>query len=360
MPTVAFPSAGVPIFPNKSSNRGDTARGHPSRPALGGCLGGSWDPLGDGGELGKLRHRPLGRSWDELSSQVPEQPALVPSPADDLQSPAFSFSDLQSPTFSFSELQSPGIANLHRMYEVESPSYHGMYDNHATHGHYFTYDESHTKNFLNQDDVQNPIFNPASPNLLGSPGLMPSSPGFNFSQSPDMFAQSPQFTFLPNSSHGGAADLSRFPTLAATESHCNSSAITSNVGDPCSPNEVSCTPPQGGSSSIDALLLHTLARRPKKKKAFWNSSIFGAPKVALSDDMTSPRDVMTGTKGLLNEPGQNNCFLNSAVQVLWHLDIFRRSFRELSGHACMQGACIFCALKELFSQLQFSHESALP
>lgn len=35
----------------------------------------------------------------------------------------------------------------------------------------------------------------------------------------------------------------------------------------------------------------------------------------------------------------------SAPQVLWHLDIFRRSFRELTGHACMQEACIFCALK---------------
>ncbi|GLV45295.1 echinus [Carabus blaptoides fortunei] len=47
-------------------------------------------------------------------------------------------------------------------------------------------------------------------------------------------------------------------------------------------------------------------------------------------------------------------------KVLWHLDIFRRSFRDLSGHACMAESCIFCALKELFSQLQFSQESALP
>ncbi|XP_022909203.2 uncharacterized protein [Onthophagus taurus] len=76
----------------------------------------------------------------------------------------------------------------------------------------------------------------------------------------------------------------------------------------------------------------------------------------------STQDTMpfTTTKGLLNGPGQNNCFLNSAVQVLWHLDIFRRSFRDLSGHACMAESCIFCALKELFSQLQFSNETALP
>ncbi|XP_060801679.1 uncharacterized protein LOC106142898 isoform X1 [Amyelois transitella] len=66
------------------------------------------------------------------------------------------------------------------------------------------------------------------------------------------------------------------------------------------------------------------------------------------------------TKGLWNGPGQNNCFLNSAVQVLWHLDVFRRSFRELSAHACLgpSSACIFCALKELFTQLQWSEDRA--
>uniref|UniRef100_A0A4Y0BHV3 USP domain-containing protein n=1 Tax=Anopheles funestus TaxID=62324 RepID=A0A4Y0BHV3_ANOFN len=64
-------------------------------------------------------------------------------------------------------------------------------------------------------------------------------------------------------------------------------------------------------------------------------------------------------KGLLNGPGQNNCFLNCAVQVLWHLDAFRRSFRQLQTHDCGGPDCIFCALKELFSQLQTSSEPAL-
>ncbi|XP_068607150.1 inactive ubiquitin carboxyl-terminal hydrolase 53 [Brachionichthys hirsutus] len=66
------------------------------------------------------------------------------------------------------------------------------------------------------------------------------------------------------------------------------------------------------------------------------------------------------TKGLLNRPGQNSCFLNSAVQVLWQLDIFRRSLRHLSGHFCLGNACIFCALKSIFSQFQQSRERALP
>ncbi|KAM5159577.1 ubiquitin carboxyl-terminal hydrolase 53 isoform 2-T2 [Callospermophilus lateralis] len=66
------------------------------------------------------------------------------------------------------------------------------------------------------------------------------------------------------------------------------------------------------------------------------------------------------TKGLLNEPGQNSCFLNSAVQVLWQLDIFRRSLRVLTGHVCQGEACIFCALKTMFAQFQHSREKALP
>ncbi|ELU08706.1 hypothetical protein CAPTEDRAFT_136564 [Capitella teleta] len=69
---------------------------------------------------------------------------------------------------------------------------------------------------------------------------------------------------------------------------------------------------------------------------------------------------ISNTKGLLNAPGENNCFLNSAVQVLWHLDVFRRSFRMMSGHACMGNSCIFCALKVIFTQFQFSDNAALP
>uniref|UniRef100_A0A8C5FQH7 USP domain-containing protein n=1 Tax=Gadus morhua TaxID=8049 RepID=A0A8C5FQH7_GADMO len=67
-----------------------------------------------------------------------------------------------------------------------------------------------------------------------------------------------------------------------------------------------------------------------------------------------------GSKGLINQPGQNNCFLNSALQVLWHLDIFRRSFRQMSSHRCSQDSCVFCALKSIFSELQSSSRSVLP
>uniref|UniRef100_A0A4W5LC44 USP domain-containing protein n=1 Tax=Hucho hucho TaxID=62062 RepID=A0A4W5LC44_9TELE len=78
--------------------------------------------------------------------------------------------------------------------------------------------------------------------------------------------------------------------------------------------------------------------------------------------ITTPRTMTSfaPSKGLSNEPGQNSCFLNSALQVLWHLDIFRRSFRQLTTHKCMEDSCIFCALKSIFAQFQFSSERVLP
>ncbi|XP_061666670.1 inactive ubiquitin carboxyl-terminal hydrolase 54 isoform X2 [Syngnathoides biaculeatus] len=78
--------------------------------------------------------------------------------------------------------------------------------------------------------------------------------------------------------------------------------------------------------------------------------------------LATPRTMtsIAPSKGLSNEPGQNSCFLNSALQVLWHLDIFRRSFRQLTTHKCMEDSCIFCALKSIFAQFQFSSERVLP
>ncbi|XP_061101103.1 inactive ubiquitin carboxyl-terminal hydrolase 53 isoform X2 [Conger conger] len=48
------------------------------------------------------------------------------------------------------------------------------------------------------------------------------------------------------------------------------------------------------------------------------------------------------------------------LQVLWQLDIFRRSLRQLPGHFCLGDACIFCTLKSIFTQFQHSRERALP
>ncbi|XP_053270334.1 inactive ubiquitin carboxyl-terminal hydrolase 54 [Pleuronectes platessa] len=96
----------------------------------------------------------------------------------------------------------------------------------------------------------------------------------------------------------------------------------------------------------------------------WKRNYFasGGGAAGAAQGLVTPRTMtsIAPSKGLSNEPGQNSCFLNSALQVLWHLDIFRRSFRQLTTHKCMEDSCIFCALKSIFAQFQFSSERVLP
>ncbi|XP_052045785.1 inactive ubiquitin carboxyl-terminal hydrolase 54 isoform X2 [Apodemus sylvaticus] len=93
----------------------------------------------------------------------------------------------------------------------------------------------------------------------------------------------------------------------------------------------------------------------------WKRNYFSGSRGSVQG-MFAPRSSVSiaPSKGLSNEPGQNSCFLNSALQVLWHLDIFRRSFRQLTTHKCMGDSCIFCALKGIFNQFQCSSEKVLP
>ncbi|KAM5237241.1 ubiquitin carboxyl-terminal hydrolase 54 isoform 2-T2 [Ctenodactylus gundi] len=93
----------------------------------------------------------------------------------------------------------------------------------------------------------------------------------------------------------------------------------------------------------------------------WKRNYFSGGRGSVQG-MFTPRSStsIAPSKGLSNEPGQNSCFLNSALQVLWHLDIFRRSFRQLTTHKCMGESCIFCALKGIFNQFQCSSEKVLP
>ncbi|CAB1338121.1 unnamed protein product, partial [Coregonus sp. 'balchen'] len=86
-----------------------------------------------------------------------------------------------------------------------------------------------------------------------------------------------------------------------------------------------------------------------KRNYFASGGGSGSPGGGLQGLITTPRTMASfaPSKGLSNEPGQNSCFLNSALQVLWHLDIFRRSFRQLTTH-------------NIFAQFQFSSERVLP
>uniref|UniRef100_A0A6A7FWK1 Inactive ubiquitin carboxyl-terminal hydrolase 54 n=1 Tax=Hirondellea gigas TaxID=1518452 RepID=A0A6A7FWK1_9CRUS len=408
--STSLPPAPPPLSPLQTFPRSHPPRTH---------LGGSWDHLGDYGKLDRAKANQLSGSWDQLTSNCQNPPSvdsLVTNGYDNklVHDPIYApFSDLQSPgfnetqqSFTYSDLQSPGIANMHQMYEVQSPVYdsHTVMSSSYGNQNYFSFD---TNQNIPYENSQNVIYGTTKYNAISSSEIptslgvsIPTSPGFIFPQSPNIISQSPsilsaspgvlphspQFSFLQNPSIQSPSIQSpsiQSPSIQGPSIQSPSiqgpsiqspSIQSPSIQSPIAPSNQE-TPsafpfptdpaPQsnGIGKSIEALLSHTLGRGPKKK-GFWNSSIFGSSlssnKVPLNDHFASPRDSMAGAKGLLNAPGQNNCFLNSAVQVLWHLDIFRRSFRELTGHACMQDACIFCALKELFSQLQYSHESALP
>ncbi|CAI8018722.1 Inactive ubiquitin carboxyl-terminal hydrolase 54 [Geodia barretti] len=49
-----------------------------------------------------------------------------------------------------------------------------------------------------------------------------------------------------------------------------------------------------------------------------------------------------------------NEFSRGQLKVLWHVDVFRRSFRQFKGHTCVGESCIFCALQEkILEQIHF-------
>ncbi|KAL6053374.1 protein deubiquitination [Balamuthia mandrillaris] len=83
-----------------------------------------------------------------------------------------------------------------------------------------------------------------------------------------------------------------------------------------------------------------------------------------SSSLLSPRTgevlfKVEGEKGLENDQGKNNCFLNVGIQSLWHLTAFTKRFNTASRHH-HQEPCVFCALKSIFVGYEFSEEAVLP
>lgn len=83
-------------------------------------------------------------------------------------------------------------------------------------------------------------------------------------------------------------------------------------------------------------------------------------------------------KGLSNKRGENNCFLNGVLQVLWHNKTFRKLILSVQDHTCpdspkpssspstkspvpsSETKCVFCSLKNLFLEYQFSDSAQIP
>eukprot|EP00124_Ichthyophonus_hoferi_P002672 Ihof_evm4s192 gene=Ihof_evmTU4s192 len=82
---------------------------------------------------------------------------------------------------------------------------------------------------------------------------------------------------------------------------------------------------------------------------------------------SNSREVLDASqKGLINRPGENHCFLNGVIQVLFHLDVFRNSINRIAKHECnrRQGSdvavCVVCAIQSIFSEYQFGYDTHIP
>ena len=97
-----------------------------------------------------------------------------------------------------------------------------------------------------------------------------------------------------------------------------------------------------------------------------------AREVQATKEKDQPPPVVGG-KGLENQTGQNNCFLNTVLQALWHCPSFKENFISAGKeHKCSEGldvdpqfadlptTCLFCAIMELFAEYASSKNSVLP
>ena len=66
-------------------------------------------------------------------------------------------------------------------------------------------------------------------------------------------------------------------------------------------------------------------------------------------------------KGLHNETAAYHCFLNVVIQSLWHLRAFRLRFISLDyNHVHRSSPCVFCALRMIFMQYEYSDSVIIP
>ncbi|CAG5099043.1 Oidioi.mRNA.OKI2018_I69.XSR.g16199.t1.cds [Oikopleura dioica] len=69
------------------------------------------------------------------------------------------------------------------------------------------------------------------------------------------------------------------------------------------------------------------------------------------------------SKGLDNHKGQNNCWLNATIQLLWHQDGFRESLHRLKsrGHyKCRREQCVYCQIQRLLKKYIYENNQSIP
>lgn len=65
-------------------------------------------------------------------------------------------------------------------------------------------------------------------------------------------------------------------------------------------------------------------------------------------------------KGLTNELGENNCFLNGLLQVLMHNNSFRRLIMSTDHIHSSNSLCVLCKIKDIFIDYKFGESDKIP
>ncbi|KAL9653871.1 hypothetical protein ABK040_012931 [Willaertia magna] len=99
----------------------------------------------------------------------------------------------------------------------------------------------------------------------------------------------------------------------------------------------------------------------KNQSSHLTSSISTSPNIST---VNNNNNIITDKKGLVNQQGQYNCFINVVIQILWHLKTFREIFLklpdDLENHIHENpDSCVYCSLKNLFTHFQYSEENHL-
>eukprot|EP01064_Diplonema_japonicum_P020346 TRINITY_DN2962_c0_g1_i1.p1 TRINITY_DN2962_c0_g1~~TRINITY_DN2962_c0_g1_i1.p1 ORF type:complete len:686 (+),score=77.41 TRINITY_DN2962_c0_g1_i1:33-2090(+) len=77
------------------------------------------------------------------------------------------------------------------------------------------------------------------------------------------------------------------------------------------------------------------------------------------NDVASPRPKTA--KGMENDPGENNCFLNVVIQALLHIkvlcDKFIETGKKAHGHKCSTQTCVYCNVYDLIKSVHSENDS---
>ncbi|PRP77343.1 hypothetical protein PROFUN_05588 [Planoprotostelium fungivorum] len=87
--------------------------------------------------------------------------------------------------------------------------------------------------------------------------------------------------------------------------------------------------------------------------------------ISQRQSLTGSLDSVIPEKGLINSKGEQNCFINSVIQALWHLESFRKAFGSCADHnhpglTKPDSTCIFCALQVIFANYQYGQDDIIP